>query len=326
MDDPQNAAGCHRRGAQVDSRIVVHKFGGSSLAGAERVGHAASLVREAAAESRVAVVVSAMRGITNRLLSISKFLKCDEPSLALAEAQSLVRLHRETAQNLGLEGEKKEQLFRAIERLGQGLIAEVHLRMRRTVDARGLDRIASFGERFSGCLFAAALEHIGLKSVAVAASDFLVTTCAFQNARPLYEETRVRARAVLFPWIEAGLVPVVTGFIGATRDGRVTTLGRNSSDFSGAVVAHALEARELVIWTDVDGIYSADPQRSSSAELLEALSYEEAHALARNGAKVLHPDVLPLAAESNMVVWVRNTFKPRARGTRIGPKAEGGAP
>jgi aspartate kinase len=113
---------------------------------------------------------------------------------------------------------------------------------------------------------------------------------------------------------------VVTGFIGATGDGRVTTLGRNSSDFSGALVANAVDADELVIWTDVDGIYTANPHESAEARLLLELSYDQAHALAAAGAKVLHAKVLPLAAETAMVVWVRNTFNPRFPGTRIGPE------
>jgi aspartate kinase len=132
------------------------------------------------------------------------------------------------------------------------------------------------------------------------------------------EETKARGRAVLLPLLEDGLVPVVTGFIGATPDGRITTLGRNSSDFSGAIIAHVVDAEELVIWTDVDGIYTANPNDTAEARLLHDLSYDEAHALAASGAKVLHPHVLPLAAETEMTVWVRNTFKPHVRGTRIG--------
>ena len=116
----------------------------------------------------------------------------------------------------------------------------------------------------------------------------------------------------------------MTGFIGATEDGRITTLGRNSSDFSGALVAHVVEAEELVIWTDVDGIYTVNPHDSEEAKLFDELSYDEAHALAASGAKVLHPNVLPLAAQTEMTVWVRNTFKPETRGTRIGSQQNGG--
>jgi aspartate kinase len=133
------------------------------------------------------------------------------------------------------------------------------------------------------------------------------------------QETRRRGRELLLPLFDNGLIPVVTGFIGATCDGRVTTLGRNSSDFSGALVAHVVDASELVIWTDVDGIYTDNPRESVDAQLLHELSYDEAHALAAAGAKVLHANVLPLAAENEMVVWVRNTFNPQFRGTRIGP-------
>src|SRR5262249_13613014 len=131
-------------------------------------------------------------------------------------------------------------------------------------------------------------------------------------------DARRRVRSVLSPLLEAGIVPVVTGFIGATSDGRITTLGRNSSDFSGAIVAHVVDADELVIWTDVDGIFTENPNESAQARLLHDLSYDEAHALAASGANVLHPHVLLLAEETEMAVWVPNTFKPHVRGTRIG--------
>src|SRR5438874_11908358 len=152
----------------------------------------------------------------------------------------------------------------------------------------------------------------------VTSSEFVLTCDTFTDAQPHLDQTRQHGREVLLPLLEAGIVPVVTGFIGATPDGRITTLGRNSSDFSGAIVAHVVDADELVIWTDVDGIYTANPQETAEARLLHELSYDEARALAASGAKVLHAKVLPLAAETKMVVWVRNTFNPQARGTRIG--------
>jgi aspartate kinase len=182
-----------------------------------------------------------------------------------------------------------------------------------------VDRLASFGERFSARLFAAALEHSGVAAVPVSSSEFVLTCDTFGEAVPHLERTRRRGRALLLPLLADGIVPVVTGFIGATPDGRITTLGRNSSDFSGAIVAHSVDADELVIWTDVDGIYTSNPHESSEAKLLHDLSYDDAHVLVSSGAKVVHPQVLPLAAETEMTVWVRNTFKPQARGTRIGP-------
>jgi aspartate kinase len=173
-------------------------------------------------------------------------------------------------------------------------------------------------------LFAAVLEKVELAAVPVSSSDFVLTCDDFQNAKPNLEQTRQRGQEVLLPLLDAGIIPVVTGFIGATCDGRITTLGRNSSDYSGAIIANVVDAEELVIWTDVDGIYTANPKESAEAKLLHVMSYDDAHALALSGAKVLHPQVLPLAAQTEMTVWVRNTFKPENQGTRIGPNDKGG--
>jgi aspartate kinase len=118
----------------------------------------------------------------------------------------------------------------------------------------------------------------------VASSDFVVTCETFRDAQPHLQQTRKRGRDILLPLLEEGIVPVVTGFIGATPDGRITTLGRNSSDFSGAIIAHVVDADELVIWTDVDGIYTANPHESAEARLLHELSYDEAHTLAASAA------------------------------------------
>ena len=125
------------------------------------------------------------------------------------------------------------------------------------------DRLASFGERFSARLFAAALEKSGVPAVPVSSSEFVLTCDTFRDAKPHLEQTKQRGRGVLLPLLEDGLVPVVTGFIGATPDGRITTLGRNSSDFSGAIIAHVVDAEELVIWTDVDGHLHRQSQRIS---------------------------------------------------------------
>jgi bifunctional aspartokinase / homoserine dehydrogenase 1 len=203
--------------------------------------------------------------------------------------------------------------------LGRDLLYEVFAHAGGANSSERADRLASYGERFSTRLFAAALAKLGVAAVPVASSEFVLTCGTFRNAEPHLAQTQHRGRKILLPLLEEGIVPVVTGFIGATPEGRITTLGRNSSDFSGAIVAHVVGADELVIWTDVDGIYTANPQTSAEARLLHELSYDEAYALAESGAKVLHAKVLPLAAETEMVVWIRNTFNPEARGTRIGP-------
>lgn len=304
------------------TKTVAFKFGGSSLLGAERMLHAARLVLEAAEVSRVAVVVSAMKGVTDHLLSIEKALAAGKRLHARREAEVVLELHLEVLRDLRLDEETDRRVRHELQLLGCDLLHEVLGRGQSAASAEFSDRLASFGERFSARLFAGALQKLEVASVPVSSSDFVLTCDTFRDAQPHLEQTELRGRRILLPLLKEGAVPVVTGFIGATPDGRITTLGRNSSDFSGAIVAHVVDADELVIWTDVDGVFTANPQESVEARLLHELSYDEAHALAASGAKVLHPKVLPLAAESKMVVWVRNTFNPQARGTRIGPRNE----
>jgi len=311
-------------GVPRGKETLAFKFGGTSLLGAKRMLHAAALVRDASRHSQVIVVVSAMKGVTDRLLVIAHLLAQGDRERAAFDAQSVVRLHEDALRELGGgSGKTNGASLHDIRLLGRDLLHEVAT-SRRCSEDESCDRLASFGERLSARLFSVALAVTGVRAVPVSSSEFVRTCSTFRDAQPDFEETRRLGREVLGPLLEVGIVPVVTGFIGATHDGRITTLGRNSSDFSGAIIAHVVDADELVIWTDVDGIYTANPSESSEARLLHELSYDEAHALAAAGAKVLHAKVLPLAAEAEMVVWVRNTFNPLARGTRIGPSENGG--
>jgi aspartokinase/homoserine dehydrogenase 1 len=298
--------------------IVAFKFGGSSLLGADRMLHATGLVRTATRSSRVTVVVSAMKGVTDNLLSIARALADGKLAHARREAEFVLDFHLDVLHDLQLREVDDLRVRRELQLLGRDLLHEVPVHASVAAGAELFDRLASFGERFSARLFAAALEKSGVPAVPVTSSEFVLTCDTFRDAQPHLAQTKQRGRGVLLPLLAAGIVPVVTGFIGATPDGRITTLGRNSSDFSGALVAHVVDADELVIWTDVDGVYTANPNESAEARLLHELSYDEAHALAASGAKVLHAKVLPLAAETEMVVWVRNTFNPQALGTRIG--------
>jgi len=280
--------------------------------------HTAGLVLAARRASSVTVVVSAMKGLTDHLLSIARALADGRLAPARREAELVLDAHLDVLHHLQLSAQDDLRVRRELQLLGRDLLHEVPARGSVAAGAELFDRLASFGERFSARLFAAALEKSGVSAVPVTSSDFVLTCDTFRDAQPHLEQTKQRGREVLLPLLEAGIVPVVTGFIGATPDGRITTLGRNSSDFSGAIIAHVVDADELVIWTDVDGIFTANPHESAEARLLHELSYDEARALAASGAKVLHAKVLPLAAETEMVVWVRNTFNPQARGTRIG--------
>ena len=267
-----------------------------------------------------------MKGVTDQLLCVARALAEGRFAFARNQAEAVIHLHLGVLHDLQLPEEKHNRVRHALELLGRDLLHEVPPRGPVESGPELADRLASFGERFTARLFAAALEKSMVAAVPVSSSEFVLTCDTFRDATPHLEETRKRGRAVLLPLLADGLVPVVTGFIGATPDGRITTLGRNSSDFSGAIVAHVVDADELVIWTDVDGIYTSNPHDSAEARLLHDLSYDEAHALATSGAKVLHPDVVPLAAETDMTIWIRNTFKPHVRGTRIGaPQALNGS-
>ena len=184
---------------------------------------------------------------------------------------------------------------------------------------RSVDEAVAVGERLSVALMAECLKAEGTPSAAVNARDVVVTDAVFGNASPLMEPTREKARAKLLPLLRQGALPVITGFNGATADGRPTTLGRGGSDFSASILASALDASELWIWTDVDGIMSADPRLVPDATVLEEITYAEAAELAYAGAKVLHPRTLAPLVEKKIPVWSKNSFAPEKPGTKIVP-------
>jgi aspartate kinase len=185
---------------------------------------------------------------------------------------------------------------------------------------RSVDEAVATGERLSALLVAEFLNAEGTAAEEVNAWEVVVTDAVFGNASPLMEATRQKASARLLPMLERGVMPVITGFNGATADGRPTTLGRGGSDFSASILSAALDAAELWIWTDVDGIMSADPRLVADAQVLDEVTYAEAAELAYNGAKVLHPKTLAPLAERKIPVWSKNSFAPEKPGTRIVPE------
>jgi len=191
--------------------------------------------------------------------------------------------------------------------------------MLREMPLRAMDAGLSVGERLSATLLALYLQQEGIAARAVDSAQCLVTDDNFSSARPLMDLTREAMQRVLLPLTQAHIIPVVTGFLGATRDGIRTTLGRGGSDYSGAIVAASVDADELWIWTDVDGVLSADPKMVPQAAILGELTYEEAAELSHFGAKVLHHKTLAPLVSRLIPVWIKNTFAPEKPGTRIGP-------
>lgn len=291
--------------------MIVMKFGGSSVADAERIKRVAAIVRSQKARDPV-VVVSALRGVTDQLLDLARAsLKGDRRLLA-----EVRRRHEKTADALKVPRAWLEPLFQELDHLTQGI------GLLKELTPRTLDRAASFGERLSARLIAAAFAAEGLPAKAVDAPQAgLLTDERFGAATPL-KQAQPLLRQSLTGMRE---VPVVTGFIGRTRQGEVTTLGRNGSDFSATIVGAALRAREVQIWSDTDGIMTADPRMVAGAKPLPVLSFEEACELAYYGGRVLHPHTLVPAMRRGIPVRVLNSFKPEHPGTVIRPRASGGA-
>ena len=180
-----------------------------------------------------------------------------------------------------------------------------------------MDTIVSFGERMNAPVIAAVLRKKGIAGVSVSAKDLIVTDSNFQKAMPMMDETRAQTRKVLLPLLEKKSVPVITGFIGANKAGNITTLGRGGSDYSGALIGTSLDASEVWIWTDVDGVMTTDPRIVKDAHVIPVLSANEISELAYFGAKVLHPKTIWPVIERDIPLWVKNTFNPKFPGTKI---------
>jgi aspartokinase/homoserine dehydrogenase 1 len=302
------------------NNLLVMKFGGTSVGSAERMRVAARLSAEQAGQRPVAIVVSAMSKITDLLLDTMRHAEAADAAGLEANISKLRERHLETCIEL-LPAAKREAALRGIhdlvgefERIANGM------RMLGERPPRSVDEAVAIGERLSALLVAAYLESQGTPAVAINAAEIVVTDAVFGNASPLMEPTRAKARAKLLPALQKGVLPVITGFNGATADGRPTTLGRGGSDFSASILAAALDGAELWIWTDVDGILSADPRLVPDAMVLDEVTYSEAAELAYNGAKVLHPRTLAPLVEKRIPVWSKNSFAPEKPGTKIVPQ------
>jgi aspartokinase/homoserine dehydrogenase 1 len=263
-------------------------------------------------------VVSAMGGVTNRLIAAARAAEGGQASAALDTLGALREQHMTAIDLLASVGAKRAQLAAEAEHVLEEVTSLCRgTALLRELTPRALDAISSAGERLSARLLASALCELGLKGVAVEATELIVTDNRFGGAEPLMGPTSERASARLSPLLEAGTVPVVTGFIGATAEGTLTTLGRGGSDYSATILAAALAASEVIIWTDVDGVLTADPRLVEDARTLREISYNEAAELAYFGAKVLHPKTLRPVIEAGIPVWIRNSFAPQAAGTKI---------
>ncbi len=300
--------------------LLIMKFGGTSVGSAERIKVAAQLAAEEGRKRPVAIVVSAMSKITDLLLDTMRHAEaCDHPGIA-SNLATLRARHEAACRELLPEARHSDVLGKIGEIIGEFERIVNGMAMLQERPPRSVDEAVAVGERLTVLLVSEYLNANGTPSAGVNSSSVVVTDAVFGNASPLMEPTRKKAAEQLQPLLEQGILPVLTGFNGATADGRPTTLGRGGSDFSASILAAALDAAELWIWTDVDGIMSADPRLVPDAEVLEEVTYAEAAELAYNGAKVLHPRTLAPLVEKKIPVWSKNSFAPEKPGTKIVPK------
>lgn len=309
--------------------MIVMKFGGTSVGSADAFAQVTQIVKEAVAREAagekpgVVVVTSAMSGVTNMLIEAAERAARGDESFHHAQQDSLLLKHQVVAGRLVEDGAERAALTRVFEqRLAEFDRLCSSIAVLGELTARGLDVVSGLGERMAAPLLATVLRASGLRAEAIDATELVVTDNAFGSAAPIDDLTEERCRERLLPLLQSGVVPVVTGFIGATLEGVPTTLGRGGSDYSGAIIGAALHADEIQIWTDVNGVMTADPRIVPNARSLHQLSYEEVAELAYYGAKVLHPKTVTPAIEKKIPVRVLNTFEPSHPGTLIVEKTQ----
>lgn len=303
---------------------LAMKFGGTSLGNADAISQAAEICIDAIETwEQIVIVVSAMSGVTDELLR-GATLSANGQDGVRQIREDLLDLHVQVSELLITDPSAAKKIRSSLAILIEKFEESCgHISSLGAADGPTLDLIASIGERCSARLFATVLQERGLGSEAVDASELIVTDDRFQNAAPDMLLTKENVSERLLPIMESGIVPVVTGFIGATPSGEITTLGRGGSDYSAAILSACSEADELWIWTDVDGVMTADPGIVPQARIVEHLSYREVAELAYFGAKVLHPKTIQPLVDRQTPIWIYNTFKPDRSGTHIVDEPQG---
>lgn len=305
--------------------MLVMKFGGTSVGNAAAISQTADILAEHSTRGQVVGVVSAMSGITNTLLSKASAAAAGDSDGVDAARAALLAPHRAALVELLPAGDRRRETEAQLGALADEVARLLYsVYVLRELSPRASDRIVSFGERMSSVVVAAVLNERGVPAQAVPADRLIVTDSHYGNATPLVEQTHAQTQRTLQPIFDAGLLPVVTGFFGADEHGITATLGRGGSDYSAAILGSVLDASEIWIWTDVDGVLTADPRLVPEAQTLSAVSYAEATELAYFGAKVIHPKTMQPAVDRGIPIWIKNTFNPQVPGTRIGTESDSG--
>ena len=300
--------------------MIVCKFGGTSVQDAEAMTRLAQIIK-ARLKKQPLVVASAMGKTTNQLLEVAQTASKGKRQEALDMLTKIKEKHLKEAQKMGIAvtedavAETLHAYFKEMRDLVKGLAALGELTPRIT------DAMASYGERLSTLILTQVLQNEGIPAQLMDARECIITDENYTRAAPIFDLTDAAIVQHLRPVIKAGKVPVFPGFIGRTREGITTTIGRGGSDYSASIVGAALDAEDIQIWTDVDGIMTTDPRMVKEARRIKAISFDEAAELAYFGAKVLHPATIIPAVRKKIPVHVLNSYKPDQDGTLITDEA-----
>ena len=303
---------------------ITMKFGGTSVGSVEAISQVADIIEQTInQQQRVLVVTSAMSGVTDTLIEGALSAASGDAMRYQVLANKLRQKHGTTIRSLLTSDVERiaihdevDSLIEEFETLCYGIY------VLRDASPKAMDKVTSLGERMCVPITSALLRQRGIPSTTISASSLLITDDQYQSANVLFEESEAIVRRKLLPLLDQGIVPVVTGFIGSTRDGIITTLGRGGSDYSAALLGAYVDSDEVWIWTDVDGVMTADPRMVPDARVIPVLSYGEVGEMAYFGAKVLHSKTVQPLVERDIPVWVKNTFNPAFEGTLITNREE----
>lgn len=293
--------------------MIVAKFGGTSVSTIQRVKNLCQIVKNELNRQPI-VVVSALCGVTDLLLSLPATPKNKQDN----KIREIRNKHKELIQSLWTDKKICREILQFIDVQLNGVAKLV---IDNTPNRAFFDKLVSFGEIMSSYIITKALENSGIKAAQVIATNLITTNDNFGAAEFLLFSTKRNSKRILLPLIKKGIVPVVTGFIGSNKKNQVTTLGRGGSDYTASIIGFCLKAREIQIWTDVDGIFTSDPRMVKNAKALPTVSYKEASELAAFGAKVLHPRTIAPTIFAGIPVKVLNTLNPKNPGTLITEKS-----
>lgn len=293
------------------------KFGGTSVSNRARIDVIGQIVLANKTDNPI-VVVSALSGVTDLLLT---FLSERNVFVREVIVKKIEEKHQELIDSIWKSKKARKEAMQYVQKKLNELNKLPKQNFLKTNKKSFSDKVVSYGEILSSYVISRSLEEKGIASKQVVATEIIVTDNRFGSAEFLVEQTRKRTENVLLPLLEKKIVPVVTGFIGATMSGKTTTLGRGGSDYTAAILGYSLSGKEIQIWTDVDGIYTTDPRIVKKVRLIPTISFREASELTSFGAKVLHPRTLKPAIAAKIPVRVLNTFNPTSAGTSIREKS-----